>query len=58
MSALDIHYGIATNITSLPEPFTCGVWEVTRAATKYIAIEGAAVISNRTTALGIITIGI
>ena len=52
MSAGDIYFGIATNITSLPVPFTCGVWEVTRAATEDIAIEGAAVACNAPTALG------
>ena len=58
MSALDIHYGVATHITSLPVPFTCSVWEVTRAATKDIAIEGTSVITYSTTSLGFITIGI
>ena len=56
MSTLDIYYGIATNITSLPVPFTWSVWEVTRASTKDVAIEGAAIGCNKCTTLGFIFI--
>ena len=58
MAALDVNYGVTTDITSLPVPFTSGVWEVTRTATEDVAIESATVISNSTTSLGIITIRI
>ena len=58
MAAPDFHQGVATHITGLPVPFTCGVWEVTGSATEDVAIEGAAVISNKCTSLRIIFIGI
>ena len=55
MTALDFHQGITTDFTCLPVPLTCPEGEIARATTEDITIEGTAVISNLTTALGVIT---
>ena len=55
MSASDINHGIATNITRLPVPLTCGIWEIARSTAEDITIEGTSVGRSSSTTLRVVT---